>query len=238
MQVLADGVLVGSAYRGDAKNVTVALPSSMTRLDLLVENCGRVNYGRELVDDRKGLLEPPLDGTPSVTCLPPPILGDRVAFYKTRKQPRGAALLPWAFTDKERPRHLPGHARPLQRVYMGQRAQSRPLLGDARPAAYFIRAGALLETRRERSRDSRPRRARWSSRKCRAAPMELMGPSTDKGLSTFVHAQIRLDEARRVAPGPSVGVSSSSRCRCTTGGQTTNVRNDRSDMRAREVERA
>ena len=70
VQVLADGVLVGSAYRGDAKNVTVALPSSMTRLDLLVENCGRVNYGRELVDDRKGLLEPPLDGTPSVTCLP------------------------------------------------------------------------------------------------------------------------------------------------------------------------
>ena len=61
---------VGSAYRGDAKNVTVALPSSMTRLDLLVENCGRVNYGRELVDDRKGLLEPPLDGTPSVSCLP------------------------------------------------------------------------------------------------------------------------------------------------------------------------
>ena len=70
VQVLADGVLVGSAYRGDNKNVSIALPSSMTRLDLLVENCGRVNYGRELVDDRKGLLEPPLHGTPSVTCLP------------------------------------------------------------------------------------------------------------------------------------------------------------------------
>ena len=50
--------------------MTVALPSSIKRLDLLVENCGRVNYGRELVDDRKGLLEPPLDGTPSVSCLP------------------------------------------------------------------------------------------------------------------------------------------------------------------------
>ena len=44
--------------------MTVALPSSIKRLDLLVENCGRVNYGRELVDDRKGLLEPPLDGSP------------------------------------------------------------------------------------------------------------------------------------------------------------------------------
>ena len=61
---------VGSAYRGDDKNVTVALPPSIKRLDLLVENCGRVNYGRELVDDRKGFLAPPLDGTPSVTCLP------------------------------------------------------------------------------------------------------------------------------------------------------------------------
>jgi hypothetical protein len=70
VQVLADGVLVGSAYRGDGKNVTVALPPSIKRLDLLVENCGRVNYGRELVDDRKGLLEPPFDANPTVACLP------------------------------------------------------------------------------------------------------------------------------------------------------------------------
>ena len=35
-----------------------------------MENCGRVNYGRELVDDRKGLLEPPLVGEPAVSCLP------------------------------------------------------------------------------------------------------------------------------------------------------------------------
>ena len=56
---------------------------------------------------------------------------------------------------------------------MGQRAQSRPLLGDARPAAYLICAGALLETRRERGHYSRPRRARCRSRKRRAAPLEL-----------------------------------------------------------------
>jgi hypothetical protein len=61
---------VGSAYRGDAKNVSIALPSSIKKMDLLVENCGRVNYGRELVDDRKGFLEPPLVGEPSVRCLP------------------------------------------------------------------------------------------------------------------------------------------------------------------------
>ena len=67
--MIADGVLVGAAYRGDNKNVTVALPPTK-RLDLLVENCARVGYGRELVDDRKGFLAPPLDGTPSVKCLP------------------------------------------------------------------------------------------------------------------------------------------------------------------------
>jgi hypothetical protein len=70
VQVLADGVLVGSAYRGDNKNVSVALPSTTKRLDLLVENCARVGYGRELVDDRKGFLAPPLAGTPTVQCLP------------------------------------------------------------------------------------------------------------------------------------------------------------------------
>ena len=55
---------------------------------------------------------------------------------------------------------------------MGQRAQSRPLLGDARPAAYFIRAGALLETRRERSHYSRPRRARRCLDERRAAALD------------------------------------------------------------------
>ena len=43
--------------------VQVTIPAG-GRLDILVENLGRINYGAELVSDRKGIIEPVvLDGT-------------------------------------------------------------------------------------------------------------------------------------------------------------------------------
>jgi len=71
--VLADGALVGAAYRGDCANGCAVDAPAAGRVDLLVENCGRVNFGGPSdFLDRKGLLgtPPPLPGAVEVRCLP------------------------------------------------------------------------------------------------------------------------------------------------------------------------
>jgi beta-galactosidase GanA len=67
-QVFVDGTEVCSAYRPELpKDVNV--PSG-SKMDILVENMGRINYGPGMYD-HKGLLDlPPLPGTWSAFCLP------------------------------------------------------------------------------------------------------------------------------------------------------------------------
>ena len=63
-EVFVNGARVGTLER--SKNsfaLQVQIPAG-GRLDILVENLGRINYGAELVSDRKGIIEPVvLDGT-------------------------------------------------------------------------------------------------------------------------------------------------------------------------------
>ncbi|KAL1507226.1 hypothetical protein AB1Y20_008075 [Prymnesium parvum] len=69
VQVFVDGVEVGSAYRAHCPQV-VATPSGR-RMQLLVENMGRVNYGAGALYDFKGLLTaPPVEGNWTATCIP------------------------------------------------------------------------------------------------------------------------------------------------------------------------
>ncbi|WP_272923811.1 glycoside hydrolase family 35 protein [Streptomyces sp. SID3343] len=55
-QVFLDGVPVGVLDRseGGSASCEIAIPAGGARLDLLVENCGRINYGPDL-HDRKGI---------------------------------------------------------------------------------------------------------------------------------------------------------------------------------------
>ena len=57
--VVVDGKLVGIAGRSvDRATVELALGSGPHRLDILVENMGRINYGQEMNEERKGLAGP------------------------------------------------------------------------------------------------------------------------------------------------------------------------------------
>ena len=68
-QVFVDGAEAGVAYRAACPQ-TVDAPSG-ARMQLLVENMGRVNYGEGALYDYKGLLAPPpVAGNWTATCLP------------------------------------------------------------------------------------------------------------------------------------------------------------------------
>jgi beta-galactosidase len=54
--VCVDGRRVATLDRRDRQD-SVALTNAGTTLDILVENCGRINYGRQLTDNRKGITE-------------------------------------------------------------------------------------------------------------------------------------------------------------------------------------
>jgi hypothetical protein len=58
MQVFVDGTEADTAYRAECPT-TIKTPAG-TSMDLLVENMGRINYGRKLcIADHKGYLAPP-----------------------------------------------------------------------------------------------------------------------------------------------------------------------------------
>ena len=57
-QVWVDGQYLGSRWRDNGADVfnLPAIPDNGTRLDVLVENCGRINYGPRLGKDFKGIV--------------------------------------------------------------------------------------------------------------------------------------------------------------------------------------
>lgn len=55
-QVYLDGVYQGTVERWNPKSLPLAIPAEGARLDIIVENMGRVNYGPKLMD-RKGITE-------------------------------------------------------------------------------------------------------------------------------------------------------------------------------------
>ncbi|WP_068777077.1 beta-galactosidase family protein [Paenibacillus sp. FJAT-26967] len=55
-QVFLDGTYIGVVERWDAKPLKISIPAGGARLDILVENMGRVNYG-PLLRDHKGITE-------------------------------------------------------------------------------------------------------------------------------------------------------------------------------------
>ena len=56
-QVWVDGQYLGSRWRDNGENVIPlpSIPETGSRLDILVENCGRINYGPRLGKDFKGI---------------------------------------------------------------------------------------------------------------------------------------------------------------------------------------
>jgi len=56
--IYTDGVYLGTYYR-DRNNVPVSfrVPEGSVRLDILVENMGRICYGYKMLDERKGILD-------------------------------------------------------------------------------------------------------------------------------------------------------------------------------------
>jgi beta-galactosidase len=68
-KIYANGALIGSLYRGNQQNqIHVDLKDPKTRLDILVENSGRVNFGLEIRGERKGI-------TKQVTLADKPLTG-------------------------------------------------------------------------------------------------------------------------------------------------------------------
>jgi beta-galactosidase len=56
--VLLDGKRIGLLdRRRKEKSLPISLPAGRATLDILVENCGRINYGPLLTDNRKGITE-------------------------------------------------------------------------------------------------------------------------------------------------------------------------------------
>ncbi|WNQ11418.1 beta-galactosidase [Paenibacillus aurantius] len=99
-QVFLDGAYVGTVERWEPKPLSLDIPAGGARLELVVENMGRVNYGPRL-RDRKGITEGvrlnnqflfdwnqyplPLDSADSIPFGPLPESGnreDRPAFYR------------------------------------------------------------------------------------------------------------------------------------------------------------
>lgn len=74
--ILVDGVQIGSLDRRFLQNsITIPAQTKPVKLEILVENVGRVNYGSELLNNRKGITkEVLLDGTQltgwTITPLP------------------------------------------------------------------------------------------------------------------------------------------------------------------------
>ena len=59
MEVLLDGKLLGISGRSsNGAAISLKVPEGKHRLDLLVENMGRINYGKFMLEERKGLAEP------------------------------------------------------------------------------------------------------------------------------------------------------------------------------------
>ena len=55
--IYINGVYQKTVYRNDKeKSITLSFPESVNKLEILVENMGRVNYGKNMMD-RKGLIE-------------------------------------------------------------------------------------------------------------------------------------------------------------------------------------
>ena len=87
--VYLDGVFQGAIDRRLNQTTLAIHPKSrQARLDILVENTGRVNYGRGIVNERTGLLAPPtLDGK-AITgwdSYPLPMLAPATLPYKDEK---------------------------------------------------------------------------------------------------------------------------------------------------------
>lgn len=61
VHVLLDGVVQGISGRStDGTPVSLKIPAGKHQLDLVVENMGRINYGKLMMDERKGLTDPVL----------------------------------------------------------------------------------------------------------------------------------------------------------------------------------
>ena len=55
-QVWLDGRYLGSRFRDDGTHpFPITIPSGGATLEILVENCGRINYGPQIGHDRKGI---------------------------------------------------------------------------------------------------------------------------------------------------------------------------------------
>lgn len=84
--ILLDGVQVGSLDRRFLQNsIMIQAPSKAVKLEILVENVGRVNYGSELLRNRKGITdEVLLDGRPlkGWTITPLPLYKERFGKVK------------------------------------------------------------------------------------------------------------------------------------------------------------
>ena len=63
VEVLLDGKLIGISGRSTGgAAISLKVPAGRHRLDLLVENMGRINYGGKMLDERKGLSAPVMIG--------------------------------------------------------------------------------------------------------------------------------------------------------------------------------
>jgi beta-galactosidase len=61
--VFIDGGLVATLYRGRQPDTVEVDAPAGSRLDILVENCGRINYGPKLLDEHKGIGRVHVDGS-------------------------------------------------------------------------------------------------------------------------------------------------------------------------------
>ena len=160
--VFLDGVPVGTLDRRLEQNtITIPVWDRARRLDILVENSGRVNTGTTMRSELKGITrEVRLNGTPltgwQIYCLttkhaPPPTAAFDPGFT------RGPTIQRGGFTLTDVGRRLPRRPQPEQRRALGERSSDRTLL-EHRTAADAVRARAVAEEGVERRRGVRSAR--------------------------------------------------------------------------------
>lgn len=91
--VLADGRIAGIVHRNDRRpECTVSVPPGGLRLDILVENTGRINFGPEMENERKGITGVLEGGAFLMNWEIRPLPLDDLSFLDFR--PLDAAVLP------------------------------------------------------------------------------------------------------------------------------------------------
>ena len=135
--------------RHNQETAALKIAAPAARLDILVENGGRINYGGRLTDNRKGITESVMLAERELTGWEMYKLPfDDVSALRFKATPQSAApsVHRGVFELSQRGRHVSGYARLGQGNCFCQRAQSGPLLAYW-PAADSLSARSLAQER-------------------------------------------------------------------------------------------